>query len=390
MSRPIAPYEGSRARRFLLPVLSLCVGTSLALAMAEGAFRGLALRAPEVGRIFRISNGADIHFPGRAGHVVIDLYRSNPRQSFPVDLNLEETRLRLTREKFTRIDEARTTNPYGVPFTYNSRGFRDREFTAKLGNVRRVVFVGDSFTEALGVVQDATAARRTEALLKRNDPKVETWNLGVRALDFPDLERIFDAAFELSPDAIIYGMVLNDGDRDEALAKRWPRLNDWIMVRQEKPSWLERHSYAFSYLSYRLEAWEVSRDTTAWYRSIYSDENRAGWMRTRAAWLRIEAKCRAQGISFGVALWPLLVGLEREGAYPFETVHTQIRRGVERSHLEFMDLLPALRGHDPPSLWVHPSDLHPNEIAQTLVAPALAEFARRLLGKPISLGSVAK
>ena len=47
-----------------------------------------------------------------------------------------------------------------------------------------------------------------------------------------------------------------------------------------------------------------------------------------------------------------------------------------------MDLLPYLRGRPTRSLWVHESDLHPNEIAQALAAPALARFVGDLVSGP--------
>ncbi|MBX7185817.1 MAG: hypothetical protein K1Y01_11795 [Vicinamibacteria bacterium] len=375
--RTTQPQGG--ARRVLLALLSTAFGILLALLVGEAAFRILGLKAPETGRIFRISNGANLQFPGRAGHTIIDLYNSNPRGTFPVDLNDEGTRRDLIRRKFTRVDEAWKTNPYGIPFTYNSRGFRDRDFTPKPAGTKRVVFVGDSFTEAQGVVERATMVRLVESQLGHDGP-VETWNLGVRGHDFPALEALFDAALELSPDVVIYGMVLNDGDHDDALHERWPRVNDWIMVRQEAPSWIERNSNLAGFVSHRVELMLVSRDTTAWYRALYSDANRDGWGRTRAALRRIDARCRRAGASFGVALWPLLVGLDAGASYPFEDAHVQIRKGVERAGVPFLDLLPVLRGRESASLWVHPSDLHPNERAQALVAPVLADFVHlRLL-----------
>jgi hypothetical protein len=97
-----------------------------------------------------------------------------------------------------------------------------------------------------------------------------------------------------------------------------------------------------------------------------------------------------RGIAFGVVLWPLIVGLEPGSTYPFEAAHAQIRKGVERSGLPFVDLLQALRGRDSASLWVHPSDLHPNEIAQALVAPQMAEFAELLLTQGANRHLVAK
>ena len=81
----------------------MIVGSLGALLLGEAVFRVLGLKTPEAGRIFRISNGGNLKFPGRAGHTGIDLYSSNPRGSFPIDLNDEATRQRLAREKFTRV-----------------------------------------------------------------------------------------------------------------------------------------------------------------------------------------------------------------------------------------------------------------------------------------------
>jgi hypothetical protein len=365
-------------RRLLLPLLSIAVGSIGALVLVEVSFRVLGLRKRDPGRIFRITDGPDVHFPGRAGHQVVDLYVSNPRGSFPLDLRDGATRSDLVRRRFARVDEARATHPFGVPFFYDARGFREREFAPKPPGARRVVFVGDSFVEAQGVVESATAVRRVEEALRRDDPAFEVWNLGVRGHDFPELEGLFEAALELEPEVVVYGMVLNDVERDPALTKGRPRVNDWIMVRERKPSWLERRSYLLSFAVGRWETARVSRDTTAWYQALYTDENQAGWTRTRAAWLRIKGRCDARGAALGVALWPLMVGLEDGARYPFDGAHAQIRRGVERAQVPFVDLLPALRGRSTASLWVHESDLHPNEVAQELVAPVLTAFVQDL------------
>lgn len=387
---PSPAVSPNRVRTFFLTLGLLAFGGVSAFLLGEGVVRALGLKAQEAGRLFRISNGANVIFPGRAGHEVIDLYRTNPRGTFPINLGDGPTRDSLIARKFTRVDEARTTNPFGVPFSYNSRGFREREFALRPQGVRRVVFVGDSFTEGMGVVPEASSVRLVERSLRQRDPSVEAWNLGVRAYDFPELEKVLEAALELAPDVVIFAMVLNDGDRDEARSRKWPRINDWIMVRPDPPSWLARRSQLIGLVNQRLETMKVSRDTTDWYNSLYSEDNLAGWMRTRAALQRFQTKCRVRGISFGVALWPLLVGLDSGAVYPFEAAHAQIKKGVERSGIPFVDLLPSLRGHDPETLWVHPSDLHPNEIAQALVTPTLVDFAQKRLGEAASRRNVAK
>lgn len=390
MVAPGVSPQSRGTRPVLLALASMLVGLLAAALIGEGIFRVVGLQAEERGRIFRISDGPNLQFPGRAGHTVIDLYRSNPRGIFPVDLNDEATRRQLMAANFSRVEEARTTNPFGVTFRFNSRGYRDREFGPKAPATKRLVFVGDSFTEAQGVPEGLSAVRLVESLLRGQDPAIEVWNLGVRGRDFPEIESLFDDAFDLSPDAVIFGMILNDAERDAELTQKWPRVNDWIMVREETPSWLSLHSALFRFVSDRYGKLRVSRDTTAWYRALYSDDNLHGWRRTRAALQRIQGKCRDRGVGFGVALWPLLVGLEAGAVYPFEAAHAQIRRGVERSGIPFLDLLPTLRGRDSTALWVHPSDLHPNERAQALVAPVLTEFARLRLAEGSNERPVAK
>jgi hypothetical protein len=77
-----------------------------------------------------------------------------------------------------------------------------------------------------------------------------------------------------------------------------------------------------------------------------------------------------------VATWPLLVGLQ--GRYPFsETAHT-IAAFLDAAGIARHDLLPALRGHEDESLWVHPVDRHPNEIGHRLAAESLAPVVSRL------------
>jgi hypothetical protein len=76
-----------------------------------------------------------------------------------------------------------------------------------------------------------------------------------------------------------------------------------------------------------------------------------------------------------VALWPLLVDLERD--YPFADVHDKIGRVCEKADIPFVDLLPALRGQKTAALWAHPADWHPNELAHRLAAETLGTARAR-------------
>lgn len=354
-------------------------GLVLALAFGEVAARTLRVDTRSVGRIFKITNGPSLVYPGRGGHILIDLYDSNPRGYFPVDLTREATRRDLIDLGFGRVAEAAGHHPFGVPVHYNERGFRDRTFAPKPEGVRRVVFVGDSFTEGQGVRDGDTLVRALEPRLQAPGVRVETWNLGIRAHDLPEIaDRVRDAV-ELRADVVVYAMVLNDGERDPGLAARWPRVNDAIMVRESERPPLADASRLFGFFWTRFERLKTSRETIAWYREIYSEANRDGWLRTRGDLLRMRAEAERSGAAFGVALWPLMVGLESVDVYPFLDAHEQIRQGCERASIPFVDLLPALLGRRSSDYWVHESDLHPNEVANARAAGQLQNFVSGLL-----------
>jgi hypothetical protein len=66
-------------------------------------------------------------------------------------------------------------------------------------------------------------------------------------------------------------------------------------------------------------------------------------------------------------------------SYPFARLHAMVRDFCAGEEIPFLDLLPLLRGQRAEDLWVSPFDMHPNEQAQRLVAPALAAFVADLL-----------
>jgi hypothetical protein len=367
----------TRAREWAARAALVAASVAGCLLVAEAGLRAAGWSPRPPARIFRITNGtgADLQYPGRAGRTVLDCYDTNPRGSFPVDLRDPATLARYRSAGLLRLDEAAAHHPFGIEFRYNRGGFRERERGERTPAALRVAFIGDSFLEGQGVAERQTSVRLVEATLGW-----EAWNLGVRGRDFPEMSDSFAAALQLRPDVIVYAMVLNDADRDKALAETWPKVNDWIMVRQPQVALRPIDMRVAALVRERYEVREVTRQTLAWYRALYSAENRGGWARTREALAAMKRQAEARGIGFGVALWPLMVGLE--GGYPFEQAHASIRQACERRGIPFADLLDSLRGRRSSDLWVHESDLHPNEHAHALVAPSLVALVRRLQSAP--------
>ena len=68
-------------------------------------------------------------------------------------------------------------------------------------------------------------------------------------------------------------------------------------------------------------------------------------MRTRAALQRIQREVPGAGAS--LSAWPcgrFWSVWKPRGAYPFEAAHAQVRKGVERIGIPFVDLLPDPSG----------------------------------------------
>jgi lysophospholipase L1-like esterase len=308
---------------------------------------------------------------------LLDCYPTNPRGYFDIDLRDEKTRERFRWMAPVRLDAVARRAPWAVEFQYNSLRFRDAELGPKPAGVRRVMVVGDSFTEGQGVKEPDTYPRRLEALLNQTgSARWEVRNCGRRATDFPELYAAFEQVLAFEPDVIVYGMVLNDADRSPEFQARQTYVNDWILDRGRilesgAASFVRPlDSRLFAMVHDRLEARRTSRATLRWYREMYGEPNGAGRERTEHYLREMNRRARASGARLLVASWPLLVSLDR---YPFADVQETIARFCVAAGIPWHDLLPVLQGRPTESLWVHPVDMHPNEIAHRLAAESLVQ-----------------
>lgn len=358
----------ARAREFAVN-LSLAGGAVLAaLLLAEGTLRAVGFRPERHQTRIRLTTADDIR--ARANTVVLDCYPSDPGRRFDIDLADEPTRRHYEALGVRGLALAQDF-PHALEFRYNSLGFRGPEFPSRVPGVKRVAVVGDSFTEGQGAREQGTYAAQLQRLLNAREPgRWLVMNFGWRALDFPDLNTSFRKALDADPDLIVFGMVLNDGERSAEFDRQWPALNDWIMVRRPPEKASLASPRLLSFVRDRFETYRIARDTTRWYRDMYGPANADGWQRTKDDLGAMENEAHARGVPLLVALWPLLVDLERD--YPFADVHDKIARVCQKARIPFVDLLPSLRGQKTEDLWAHPADWHPNELAHRLAAETLA------------------
>lgn len=94
----------------------------------------------------------------------------------------------------------------------NSLGYRDRERKVeKPPGVFRIVLLGDSMTEAVQVNREQDYASLLETYLRRIDPKIEVWNLGVNGYSpIQELLLLRQEVDRLRPDLVIVGLFLDN------------------------------------------------------------------------------------------------------------------------------------------------------------------------------------
>jgi len=354
---------------FLLVLVSVALG----LLVPELGLRAIGYVPARVPSVARMANARWTE--------LLDCYPSNPRSYFPIDLRTAESHERYSHLAPLRFERIVGRAPWAVSFEYNAQRFREKPLQPKRADVRRVMVLGDSFTEGQGVKEEDTLVRRLERALRgpTGGPS-EVLNCGRRGADFPALHDAFDEAFAFGADVFVYAFVLNDAEQSPAFHARQSYLDDWILDRgamveavdPRGPGFFEPRLLAF--VTDRLTTYRVGRETTRWYLEMYDEPNREGWERTKGYIRDMNQRVRASGGRFVLMAWPLLVDLE--GGYPFAAVHEKLRRFCLEEGIEYLDLLDALRGQTSARLWVHPVDRHPNEEANRLAAAALLPVVR--------------
>jgi lysophospholipase L1-like esterase len=239
----------------------------------------------------------------------------------------------------------------GVPVAISSQGLRDREYALdKPAGAVRILMVGDSLTFGWGApAHDTTAARLAARLDEgRGERRYEVINAGIGNTNTAmQVAYVEHRLLRFDPDLVLLNYFIND-------AEPTPTRMRGLLI---------EHSYAAVYLAGRIDVLRRTylgrSDWREYYRGLYED-TQPGWLAAKSAIARLAAVCRERGIPLLVVNYPELHELD---PYPFSRETGLVRAEADRHGLPFLDLLPAVRGVRPESLWVTPTDAHPNATA---------------------------
>jgi sugar phosphate isomerase/epimerase len=148
-------------------------------------------------------------------------------------------------------------------------------------------------------------------------------------------------------------------------------INDAEPTPARKENFFVENFYSAVFLAGRLDVFMRTYfgrgDWRSYYRDLYR-EDQPGWQAAKEALRRLAAFCRTEGIRLMVVNYPELHELS---PYPFQAASDLVAAEAEANGLPFVDLLPAVAGEEPGSLWVTATDAHPN-------GKAAAKFAARI------------
>jgi lysophospholipase L1-like esterase len=353
--------------------LALLLGLAVGLALVEAILRAAGL--PRVHRahtpaaqfdFLQSRAGGHVFFVNKRSEAIRFEYDSDPRGYFgPGNAVVHQT---------------------------NGNGFRGPDCAlAKPAGTFRLVFLGDSFTFGEGVRFEDTFAEATAALLAQRLPdarlRFESCNLGVSGYNTADALFLFEALVpRLSPDAVILGYVINDAepplfamDPSRGPVRRPREIEVAEGVDSATPPDVGLYRLRVAQLVWQLRAERRRGSATEdYYRSLYRPDAE-GWAATRAALDGLVAAARRENLPLVVMLFPILHRLD--DGHPYLDAYRIVQQQVEGAGGQFLNLFPAFAGMDAESLWVHPTDQHPNERAHRIAAEQLANrLAERIQG----------
>jgi len=270
------------------------------------------------------------------------------------------------------------TDPYGAGpsrrwaaryVETNLLGFRDHDWLlVKPAGMRRIAFVGDSFTMGWGIekVEDRFTAILARQFRDRGQ-SVEVMTVAKGGWETGDeLEALGSITRGFSLDEVVLCYCIND--IDDLL----PRTADQPEVFPPDTPWINvESSYLIESLYLRIVVSRLPGVHDYFERIAEGYNDPTSWEIQQIRMGMLIDLCRERGVKVRVVLLPMVrVGSQR---YNAQHIHQKLADFLSSKEVEVLDLLPVLSGYSPEMLVVNAADYHPNELAHRLFAEGIWE-----------------
>jgi len=255
-----------------------------------------------------------------------------------------------------------------VTYQINRFGLRGSAVSVpKPAGTYRVVCLGDSLTFGEGVKYADTYPARLQARLAAAMPnrKVQVINAGVQTYNTADEAALYLLrCAQFRPDVVTLGFYLNDATDSR---KTVQQHDEW--TRAWKLSPLAHVSRLWEIFERARHARRLQDRFIATTRASFESSH---WTECKTVLRGMRRVAREDGFRFVVVVFPVFWNLD--GTYPFADIHEKIDAACRQADIECLDLLETFRRRPAESLWAHPTDRHPNEIAHRLAAERIGRY----------------
>lgn len=257
---------------------------------------------------------------------------------------------------------------FAIHTRLNSLGCRDGEWVSeKPAGVKRIAFVGDSFTYGWGIerVEDRFPDRIQTWLEQRSPGSVEVmnvaksgWDTGAQLRPIQDMIRLYGV------DEVVLCYVPND------IEKLLPRTPAFDPIRPPEPVLVNLSSSCLVDHLYRriwLPRVPTVRRYHDWLAEGFADTDL--WRRHQEQLGAIIHHCREMSVTLRAVLLPYI----RTSGSRFQPkqIHDTLRGFFEQNDVEVVDLLSVILNEEAADLVVNRQDTHPNERANELFAETI-------------------
>jgi len=263
----------------------------------------------------------------------------------------------------------------------NAQGFRGPLVAQpKPAGTFRIACVGDSHTFGFGVESHAAWPAQLARLLNENGAPIEVINCGVNAYDTLQealwLER---HVMSYEPDLVLLQYFVNDAWARNVGNQQAPVQRDWLLdlSHPRREGWVRALRDVSAAADLVLDGIFRRRNVEAYSTNRISAyaEGSPGWIRSRAALLRMRAYVEEQGGSFAVVLFPFMHRVDEH--FTSHAAFQIVRAFCEQHEVVVYDAAPAFGNESNAVLRVSEHDNHASARAHELFARGVAGFLER-------------
>jgi len=246
----------------------------------------------------------------------------------------------------------------------------------------RILFLGDSFTQGAGIenkedrFSNVLEHRFNDEFERAGSPRrIDIFNAGVGGTNPTHWSEYFDRiAPRYAPDLVFAIFFLRDGAPVPTSILENEKEIEPIREKYRKMpgyAWSAALRFFYNRLAWRAYSEQYVRKITAGY--VGTKQQTAVWRKRRAHLTRLADACRAMGIEFHLVIFPMLVDLDD---YAFSAIEAEIVRFARANSIPVFSLTPGFLGEDDRSLWISPTNQHPNVEGNRIAADTLEPYLR--------------